>query len=316
MQNHTTIMKQIDKTLGMAATINHLLAYEQEGSNHFSENIRTEEGQDSNIVVLQYTGNSINQVPIRTDHFALVLCLEGTATRTINQFRFKLSPGSVHLAHPQTLNAYHDASENLRLHMLFFRHEFLADNMISEAGIGDLLERKEGHVPHRQLNEQSFPLMQGLFQKLDDEVNTQKLFHGQMMKLIFIELMLEASRLCGHLAPLVQQTNRPKQLTSKFKKLVENNYLNLKTVQEYADLLFVTPKHLSEVIKQETGLTPLHAIHTRLFQEAKYLLCASELSIKEISDKLNFDIGSHFSRFIKQFTGYYPTQYRRIQCAI
>jgi AraC family transcriptional regulator, transcriptional activator of pobA len=309
-------MKQLDKTLDINGAIKHLLPMKTNAFYNYPEIAVPFSDGGNNIVIIKHTGGDINRLPVRTDHFVLVLCLEGTAHRSVNQHHFRLTPGNLHLVRPRVLNAYHETSEDLQLHMIFFKQEFLADNMMREAHLNDLFDKSAGKVPYRLLNEESFDRIKALFAKLDDEVNTQKLFHGQMLKLIFIELLLEAGRLCGNEAEHFASMNRPQQLNARFKKLVEEKFLQLKTVQEYADLLFVTPKHLSEVIRNETGLNPLHLIHNRQFQDAKYWLCASELSVKEISDKLNFDTASHFSRFFKQFTGYHPTQFRRIQCAI
>jgi len=309
-------MKQFDKTLDINGAIKHFLPMRPNALLNYPETAAPFSNTGSSIVIVKHRGGDINKLPVRTDHFALVLCLEGTASRTVNKHHFRLTPGNLHLVHPKVLNAYHETSEDLQLHMIFFKQEFLADNMMREAHINDLFDKSTGDVPHRLLHAENFDRIKTLFAKLDDEVNTQKLFHGQMLKLVFIELLLETGRVCGNEAEHLASINRPQQLNARFKKLVEEKFLQLKTVQEYADLLFVTPKHLSEVIKQETGLNPLHLIHNRQFQEAKYWLCASELSVKEISDKLNFDTASHFSRFFKQFTGYHPSQFRRIQCAI
>jgi len=46
-------------------------------------------------------------------------------------------------------------------------------------------------------------------------------------------------------------------LLEKFIRLVDNYYIEKRTVEEYADLLFVTPNHLSQSIKSASGKNAL-----------------------------------------------------------
>lgn len=51
-----------------------------------------------------------------------------------------------------------------------------------------------------------------------------------------------------------------------FKPLNYGVDVNLKTVGELAEELYVSPKHLSEVLKKETGRTAIEHIHDRIFE--------------------------------------------------
>ncbi len=308
-------MKQLDKAFdnpgGLPSPFNetHNLAAGQSFGN--------KENNRNNIIVIKHRGGQIEPFQAGANYYSLALCLKGSAVRTINQYRFRVGPGSIHLARPGSLNAYHEASDDLELHTVMFTGEFLAESIVRDSMIGNLLEERKEGAPFFHLDENTAKMITPLFEKLDNEVNTDKPFHGQLARLLFAELMLETSRFCrGSDVQITWNTSRQHQLTIKFKSLIEDNYMTLRTVQEYADKLFVTAKHLSEVVKQETGLNPLHHIHSRVFQESKFWLCGSGLSIKEIAWKLNFDTSSHFSRFFKQYTGYNPSEFQRIQCAI
>src|ERR1700761_2733073 len=103
-------MKQFDKTLDITQTIKHLLPFRQNAFLDYPETT-SNITRGENIVVIKHTGD-ISQLPVRTDHYALILCLEGTANRTVNQHHFRLIPGSLHLVRPRMLNAYHETSED------------------------------------------------------------------------------------------------------------------------------------------------------------------------------------------------------------
>jgi AraC family transcriptional activator of pobA len=273
--------------------------------------------QEENFKIFRHLGSNVADLVIQKGYRALVLCLNGTCNESVNQFRVHITANTMHLVTPQSNTVFTDASEDLELFLILYKEEFIKDSLIREAMIENLLEPEFGQPTLCDLEEDNMGLILGLFEKIEKEYQTQQAHHSQMIHLFFIELMLEASRTntkCSERT--LRHASRPKTLINQFKKLIEVHFLELRTVQQYADLLFVTPKHLSEVVKHGTGLTPLYLIHNRTFQEAGYWLCASELTIKEIAEKLNFDTSSHFSRFFKQYSGYNPTDYQRIQCSM
>ena len=99
-------------------------------------------------------------------------------------------------------------------------------------------------------------------------------------------------------------------LLKKFQAEIDNNYLQLHEVSEYAELLNISAGHLSEVIKQQSGKPAIKHIHDRLVMEAKRLLVHTETSSKEIAFDLGFTDTSYFNRFFKRESGLTPGEYR------
>jgi AraC-like DNA-binding protein len=99
-------------------------------------------------------------------------------------------------------------------------------------------------------------------------------------------------------------------LFRKFKRLLEDNFLQVHKVNEYASLLNITEKHLNEICKRFNGKTASAMVFDRLVLEAKRLLQHSDLTIKEISFQLNFNDPSHFSKFFKKHTGVTTKDFR------
>lgn len=101
------------------------------------------------------------------------------------------------------------------------------------------------------------------------------------------------------------------ETTRKFKKLVEENFAENKSVSEYASLLNITPGHLNDTIQKELGKTASDLIHERIILEAKRLLYHSEKTIKEIAAALNYNDPSYFTKFFKSNTDMTPDQFRK-----
>jgi len=82
-------------------------------------------------------------------------------------------------------------------------------------------------------------------------------------------------------------------------------------VSEYAELLHVTPKYLSEVVKEESSSTALEHIHEQVMREARNQLLHTHKSAKEIAYHLGFTTPSQFGRFFKRKTEQSPIQFRK-----
>jgi len=100
-------------------------------------------------------------------------------------------------------------------------------------------------------------------------------------------------------------------LANGFRLLVEQYFIEYRTVNDYAEKLFISAKHLSEVVRETFGRSPLQIIHDILLLEAKVQLRATDKSVSEIAYYLKFDAPSHFSHFVKKRTGLSPQDLRK-----
>ena len=93
-------------------------------------------------------------------------------------------------------------------------------------------------------------------------------------------------------------------------KLIMNHNKQERKVAFYADKLCITPKYLSEVVKEKTKKTPIEWINDSVIIIAKTFLKSTDLSIIHISEELNFPNPSFFCRYFKKHTGISPLKYR------
>lgn len=85
-----------------------------------------------------------------------------------------------------------------------------------------------------------------------------------------------------HAKQIMQTGTHAMKITSQFKRLVEKNFLHIRKVKKYAAMLYVTPKHLSEVVKINTGKSPRGIINYMLVMESKVLLGSIDKTVTEI----------------------------------
>jgi AraC-like DNA-binding protein len=84
----------------------------------------------------------------------------------------------------------------------------------------------------------------------------------------------------------------------------------LPTVHDMASQLNLSPKYLSDLLKQETGKTALELIHLYMISEAKNMLVAGDRSITEIAYQLGFENPPYFSRLFKKEVGMSPKEFK------
>lgn len=100
-------------------------------------------------------------------------------------------------------------------------------------------------------------------------------------------------------------------IVRKFHVLVDNNFKAKKRVQDYAGMLYRSPKTLSNLFAACNLPSPLRIIHERLLAEAKRLILYTDKNAKEIGDILGFEDLATFSRFFKKMTGTSISDFRK-----
>lgn len=109
----------------------------------------------------------------------------------------------------------------------------------------------------------------------------------------------------------IQQTdNSSALLFTRFMNLLPEYSKTEREVTFYADKLCVSAKYLSEVVKKSSGHPASYWINGYAMQEILAYLKRSDLTLAEISNKMNFYNPAHFTRFVKKQTGDSPTELR------
>lgn len=112
--------------------------------------------------------------------------------------------------------------------------------------------------------------------------------------------------------------NRGKEITEKYFQfldkhiadVVSGNVDEFMEINKIASELFLSHKHLTDIIQKETGNHPCHFYDLKILGEAKKMLSETDKSIAEIAKILTYD-PSNFSKFFKKFIGQTPGQFRK-----
>lgn len=242
--------------------------------------------------------------PFRSYFFGIGLVYEGERSLRIGIEDYQLKAKDLLVVGPNIIRHWLDNHWDLKHTALFFTSDifqspingaFLSESRIFRSGIQ--------HVT--SLNETDFGFFDTIFQNISFHQNSSKIVAPLIMAMIekteslHIDNQLDSNKF-----------SRKQQLAKAFCSLINTHYLESKDVSFYADKLNITPKYLSEVIKEQTGKSPKNLIEQLLMQEAKSLLKQTEMNIKEISYWLGFYDPSYFTKAFKAAEQMTPFEYR------
>ena len=261
------------------------------------------------IVLLEDSKAGSQGIPLRFNYYAFFLRLKGETRRTINQFHYLIKPQSLQLVNPGSIYSFEEISDVSKTYVLLFDKTFIEEENLSPKIQDPLLDFHRKCQKDVLLDMTHFAQAVAIFEQLSSELRAKNNDYKIASKMLINQLLLLLKR--EKLSSgMKQNLTRSEQISSEFLILIEEHYWQKKSVKEYASILSITPKHLSETIKSTLHHSALSYIHIRIIKEIQYLLCFNDMSIKQISYALNFETLSQMGRFFKRHEGISPKEYR------
>lgn len=149
-----------------------------------------------------------------------------------------------------------------------------------------------------------------IYDMLRRKIKEDRPFTSKAIASLFEVLFYDALGIYASRSQQAPHKSRREELLTDFIDVLERNFRSQRAVSFYADKLFVTPKHLSAVLKEVSGKTAGEWIDSRVILEAKLMLRTTGMNVQEISTALNFSNQSFFGKYFKHLTGTSPRDYR------
>ena len=247
--------------------------------------------------------------PFRRTYYAVGICVGGTAELKVNLETYTIGPRCVITKPPHVIHQWTGRSEDFKTLTVFFTKNFITTNNTLPLEQLAFLSAEAQHVfaatPAQAA--QITATLALIYQKYQMESTSRKDVLRNHISSLLYEI---AAVYDDKLATRQTATSRGQYLVSSFKQLVNRHFLKEKRVEFYAEQLSITPKYLTEILKNETGKTASQWIGEALIIEAKVLLHNPALSIAQVADLLHFPNQSTFGRFFKRSTHLSPTAYK------
>ena len=267
--------------------------------------------------------NSIEAISHLTFPFKLktlisIVCIKGELIVSVDLVEHKLTPSTLMVVRPgHTLTGYR-ASEDFRGYLIMAPLHTINHSLPSFSRLLSCFlyfrDRPVINISPSELEIQQH-LLAAVIQK-QKEAKTpffDNVLDSMYQSILYETLSLYTSHMDRSQSNVIDsKLRRREDVFYRFLLLVEANFQIERSVNYYAEKLNITPKHLSAVAKETSGHTAGEWIDSYVVLEAKMLLNNSELSIQEISSRLNFANQSFFGKYFKHHTGMSPRSYRRL----
>ena len=112
---------------------------------------------------------------------------------------------------------------------------------------------------------------------------------------------------------LLQDNTQPshkRKVLMTFLLSLNQEYKQHRTVQYYAEKQALSPRHFANIVKRESGFTPMEWINMVTINQAKNLLRQPNILVKQVADELGFPEQFTFRKYFKVHTGQSPSEYQ------
>lgn len=258
----------------------------------------------------------INEAPMPTEprrmNFILIgLCIKGEVMYQLDTQKQVIKPGNILIVSDRhVVDSYHHSDDMEGLCIMMSVH-FFREIIQNVSDVSSLFLFSRQH-PVMSLEQKEIETFKEYFQVIKQKICDQRNhFRKDLIKTLLLAMFYDLSNIIYRVQYNDKPQSRADAIFTHFIKLVEKNYRQERRVGWYAAQLNITPKHLSETVKNASRRTPNEWIDDYVTLELRVLLKNSTKTIKEIAQELNFPNQSFLGKFFKEHVGVSPSKYRK-----
>ena len=248
--------------------------------------------------------------PVRLKATTVLVCLKGVIDCSINLRNFRITENHmlvnfagdiIRINHAEDIAGYtiilsEEYLQQLQLDFRFRAQSYISlrDNGPISVPTGELLDLKPYYT---------------LLKKNMEEGNAE-VINGLAIALSHTIITLMKRSQARPVPDSERNETRAQQIFDRFMKLLSAYHTKERSLQFYADKMFLSPKYVSGAIKSYSGKGALDWINEYVVLEAKMMLRYTEMSVQEVAYALNFPTQSAFGKYFRHLLGMSPKQYR------
>ncbi|MET0298653.1 MAG: helix-turn-helix transcriptional regulator [Flavitalea sp.] len=241
--------------------------------------------------------------PHKHDFLIIILFQKGSGVHTIDFTDYKISSNQLHLVFPGQVHHWKIHKGTVAFQVMISKSQFqsvLQDFHFSPA--------QYHQHPVTDLDQNSYNKLFYEFQAVKEELNLPDV----SWKIVQQRCSLLAL-LINRVVASVTKSNDPYRsnpVLAQYIALIDVHFRDQRSVSFYASQIGVTANYLNVLCRKLIDIPASVVIQSRVLLEAKRLLRASTLSMKEIVYELGFYDNTSFSKFFRTHSGVTPTAFR------
>lgn len=249
--------------------------------------------------------------PKRINYILMALCQRGEARYTIDTRQQTVRQGDLLFVSERHIVDSYQSSPDFKCLCIMVTTEFYHSFVLNVKNVSSLLLFSTKN-PVVKLTETEIHTYGNYYASIREKMVAAHPYRTEVVKALLLAMFYDMS---GVIWRVEQQTSknqtRADALFARFIKLLEANFRSERRVGWYASQLSISPKYLSEVVKQVSKRTPNDWIDHYVVLELRVLLKNSTKNIKEITEELHFPNQSFLGKYFKEHVGMSPSEYRR-----
>ena len=262
----------------------------------------------------------LNEYPIAKkehlhDFYTILLLTEGNGTLRIKNDSYKVQPQTICLIAPEQVHSY-DGIEDMEGIIFFFCQDFYVEefSFLRLLNIFSCTSQIKNDTckPCIYLSENEYAeacdLLRSIYNEYDGSLAQNN--PGLIIRSLVNILLLKLTKF---------QESKPEEINQgdsifihKLSHMVDSYFIFEHNTGFYASAFNISEKHLNDICNRHFNCSLKKILTDRLMQEARKLLLSTELSVSEISYKLNFEDNSYFVKVFKKQTSLTPKRFRDI----
>lgn len=251
--------------------------------------------------------------PFRLDSYTLMIVLSGSSKIQFNLLDYTIQANDMVIISPHTVTHIKEIEDSISLITISFSMNFALSHSLNRTDANAFSFFASKTALSLRLKDEEVDNLVKITLLLHEKNTTTSSFYGKELLIhSFNLLMYQVAEIYSErYAETVTKMTRKEEVTSKFIKLLEENFKKERKVQFYSDALNLTAAHLSKILKEVSGKTTGELIDAAIITEACILLSNPDLTISQISNELNFSDQSFFGKFFKKHITLSPSEYRK-----
>lgn len=236
--------------------------------------------------------------------FEMCYVVDGEGTYKDNGIEYPLGSGSIFCSRP---DIWHQIQSKTGLYLFFVAFELDESESTEETKQQfHRLKHKERFLIHEAHGTPSALIWRALISQASQKLSLQDALSHLSHALLWSFIPLFKAQIEA------KQKHLPQTSTTLYqaKLFIRDNFSQPLRLEDVADYLHISARHLSRLFSIETGETFSKYVQKKRVRQASNLLTTTDLPIKHIAEETGFSSVHYFTRVFTNKTGKSPAQFR------
>lgn len=253
--------------------------------------------------------------PYYSDYIGIIVCHEGNFDLCVDGGDYHVVKGESVFVPKGVLIHVTGSSDDLRFTMLFYRSQPIRD-MLGTTVVAMHTYASINPQPCRVLHTGEEEDLARYAVIIGNSINnaansSSSTYDDNERQLMLLAITYRLCSIFERAHPHSNQiSDRKMEIFARLLDLVDKHYIEHRNVSFYADILCLSPKYLSTLVKQVCGQTVQQIVFKAIIRRSIFLMNNTNMSIQQIAFSLHFPNASAFGTFFKKQVGMSPKKYR------